>query len=325
VANQAQCSGLVCSYADNGGAVTQAYTIPSSSGTYVGNLVFWPGSIVSVNKSVVVDVEAQNVVGVGLSGNPLQITSQCAGYGQASSGGYTACAASVTTPNNAVPNQTAMLISDGGNVGGGQTLSKGRLNFGTSPWATLQPHHIITLVDSQPALTRATVGYRPAASANDVWIGTDVAASGVNLNAGQLAFGAPVAISSYIRATGTGTTQNWLERLTAEQKAFAVPVTIKKGNSLTVGDGSPLSAIKIYRTEHVASHVSAQSCLDVVAQAPGLTSVDLITSVTPPDKLGNLSLNAYASTADSVILHFCNASNVEVAIPAGQYSFLAVH
>jgi hypothetical protein len=324
--NQAQCAGLVCSYTDSGSAVTQSYKFSPASGTYTGTLIFWPGSIVSVNKSVAVDVEHQNVVGVGLGSGPIQVASRCLGYGQASPGGYTSCASSVTTPNNSVPNQTATLMTDGGAAGGGQTVSKGRLNFSTSPWAALQPHHIITLVDSQPALTRATIGYRPPASAKDVWIGTDVPARGVGLAAGQLAFGAPVAITNYIGGTGDGTTQNWQEQLTAKQKIFAIPVAIKQGSTLTVGDGSPLSQMKIYRIEHVAaSRVAAQSCTDVVAKAAGLTSADQITSVTPPNKLGNLSLNAYASAADSVILHFCNASNAEAATPAGAYSFMAMH
>jgi hypothetical protein len=80
------------------------------------------------------------------------------------------CLASGTTANNSVPNQTATLMTDGGAAGGGQTVSQGRLNFGTSPWAALQPHHIITLVDSQPGLTRGTVGYRAPASAMMWWL-----------------------------------------------------------------------------------------------------------------------------------------------------------
>ena len=53
-------------------------------------------------------------------------------------------------------------------------MAKGRLNFSSAPSAYLPAHHIITLIDSHPALTQATRGYRPPASANDTWIGTDV-------------------------------------------------------------------------------------------------------------------------------------------------------
>ncbi len=320
--NLPQCAGLVCNYTDSGSVVSQPYTIPP--GTYAGNLIFWPGSIVSVNQSVAVDIEHPNVVGVGLNNSPLQVANRCTDYGQTSPGGYTACAASVTTANNSVPNQTATLMTDGGSAGGGQTVSKGRLNFGTSPWAALQPHHIITLVDSQPGLTRGTIGYRPPASASDVWIGTDVPMSGVNLNLGQLAFGAPVSITHYIDATGDGGHSNWLERLTLKQKTFAVPVKITEGNSFSLGGGTPLTQIKVYSVTIPASHVPAQSCIDVVGKVAGLTKSDQITGITPPQEFGNLSLNAYAAGADAILFHFCNPSGAEAIAPPGTYSFLAM-
>jgi hypothetical protein len=229
----AQCAGLVCTYTDSGSAVPQSYTV--QQGNYGGNLIFWPGSIVSVNKSVAVDLEHGGVVGVGLNNGPAQVASQCSNYGQASPGGYTACMASVTTPNNSMPNQTATLMTDGADNGGGVSLSKGRLNFSTSPWANLQPHHIITLVDSQPGLTRATKGYRPPASANDVWIGTDVSPNAVQLTQGRLAFGAPVSITNYIGATGDGATQNWLERLSASLKEFNVGVKFDQNVTMSGG------------------------------------------------------------------------------------------
>ena len=319
------CSGgLVCTYTDAGSSSTLLYTIKRA--TYDGNLIFWPGSLVSVNRSVRVDVEEGSVVGVGLSGNPIQVSNQCSGYGAASAGGYTVCSASVIPPNNSVPNQTATLMTDGSAIGGGMSVSKGRLNFATSPWTTLQPHHIITLIDSQPGLTQGTVGYRPPASANDVWIGTDVPGQGVGLNAGQLAFGAPLSITNYLGATGDGIHANWLERLTSKQKTFAVPVSISDGNSFTLGDGSPLSQMKIYKVNNVpASHVPPQSCVDVVGEVKGLTKSDQITSITPPSKLGNLSLNTYPADEGAIIFHFCNPSGSQAITPPGTYSFLAVH
>jgi len=225
-----QCSGLVCTYNDNGAALTASYNV--LQGSYSGGLLFWPGSIVSVNKSVFVDAEENGAVGVGLSNNPLEIADQCTIYGATSPGGYTSCFGSVTSPNNGVPSQTATLMTDGGAAGGGQTVTKGRLNFGTSPYANVQPHHIITLIDSQPALTRSTWGYRPAANATDTWIGTDVPSGAVGLTQGQLAFGAPVSITNYIAATGDGAHQNWLERLSGALKEFNVPV--KFDQSMTV-------------------------------------------------------------------------------------------
>jgi hypothetical protein len=320
----AACSGLVCTYTDNGSSSTTAYAI--KQGNYSGGLNFWPGSLVSLNKSISVDNEEGPVVGVGLSGNPLQVANRCSSYGAASPGGYTTCLASITSPNNSVPNQTATILTDGAAVSNGMTLTKGRLNFSTTPGATLNAHHIITLVDSQPALTQSTSGYRPPASANDTWIGTDVpSTSGVAPSAGQLAFGAPLSITNYIHATGDGAHPNWLERLTSKEKTFAVSVKISEGNSFTLGDGSPISQMKIYRIQNVpAGRVPPQNCFDVIGEAKGLERSDQIASITPPQRLGNVSLNGYPGDEGSVILHFCNAGNSEVLTPSGAYSFLAV-
>jgi hypothetical protein len=225
-----------------------------------------------------------------------------------------------------VKNQTATILTDGGETGGGMALTKGRLNFATSPFINIAPHHIITLIDSQPALTQATSVYRPPANANDVWIGTDVPRGGVGLTLGQLAFGAPVSISSYIRATGDGIQANWLERLTSTQKTFKVPVRINEGNSFTLGNGSPLSQMRIYSVNNVlAKHVLPQSCVDLTEGVKGLTKSDQVTSITPPGRLGNLSLSAYASDEGAIVLHFCNPSSSEATTPPGAYSFLAVH
>jgi hypothetical protein len=216
-------------------------------------------------------------------------------------------------------------LTDGAGLGGGQTLSKGRLNFSSTFGSILGPHHIITLIDSQPALTQSTWGYRAPASPNDTWIGTDVPKSGEMANAGQLAFGAPVSITSYIAQTGDGVHANWLERLTSKQKIFAVPVEIQNGNSLTVGDGSPLSQIKLFHIPNVpSSQVPAQSCIDVFGKAKGLTRSDQIAGITPPQSLGNLSLSGYPANEDEINFHFCNASNSSVATPGGDFSFLAI-
>jgi hypothetical protein len=215
ISQASACSGgLVCTYTDTGSSTTAAYTVQRGNATV--NLPFWPGTLVSVNQTVATDKELVPVVAVGLADNPIQVTARCSGGGAAAPGGYTTCLASVTGPN---PNQTATLIADGTVVGGAQSLSKGRLNFSGPSGALVSSHHIITLLDSQPALTRATIGYRPLASANDTWIGTDLGTSKA-VTLGQLAFGAPVAISHYINSTGDGT--NWLERLTSSLKEFNV-------------------------------------------------------------------------------------------------------
>ena len=224
----AACSGgLVCTYTDIGSSSTNAYTV--NVGNYNGLLAFWPGALVSVNKTIRVDVEQGNVVGVGLSISPVQVADQCTNGGTASSGGYTTC---LSSPVNSGDNQTATLITDNGQNSSSQnTMVKGRLNFSSAPAAYLQAHHIITLIDSQPALTQATQTYRPPASANDTWIGTD-ALHNTPLYLGQLAFGAPVSITNYIAQTGDGIHANWLERLSASLKEFNVPVKFDQSVAL---------------------------------------------------------------------------------------------
>lgn len=224
----AACGGsLVCSYSDLGSSTTSSYSV--LQGNYGGPLNFWPGTIVMVNKPAQVDSEAASTVGVGLNGGPTQIASQCLGYGAPSPGGFTTCLTNPVSANNSVKNQTATLLMDGPNSGGGMSLSKGRLNFSTTPFSIVQPHHFITLIDSQPALTQATPTFRPSASSLDTWIGTDVAPGGVALTAGRLAFGAPISISRYIGQTGDGVTANWLERLTSALEEYNLLVKFDQG------------------------------------------------------------------------------------------------
>jgi len=267
-----------------------------------------------------VDTELAPGICFGCGGSAIQVADRCNAYTSAGSGAYDVCIAGVA--NNGVPNQGALFLPDGF-PGSRMVMSKGRLNF-LDKGSAIDPHHIITLLDSQPGLTLASPGYRPPASANDVWIGTDVA-PGSRFTSGQLAFGAPVAITNYIAQIGDGVHPNWLEQLTSKQKTFAVPVRIDEGNSFTLGDGSPLSKMKIYRVNNAqASRVPPQSCADVAAEAQGLSNADQIASINPPGRLGNLSLNAYPGDKDQIIFHFCNPSSSEAFAPPGAYTFLAV-
>ncbi len=227
------CSGgLVCSYADTGSSITSSYVI--NSGNYAGNIMFWPGALVSVggnnNTSVRVDTEQSPVVGIGLHGSPIQTVGQCTKSGNGSAGAYTSCLTSLAN----FPNETATILGDNGYLGANMSLSKGRLNFSPEPFnSSITAHHIITLIDSQPDLTRSTAGYRPAASGNDTWIGTDnPGANGQPYGSSQLAFGAPVSITNYIGQTGDGIHANWLERLTASLKEFNVPAKFDQSVTL---------------------------------------------------------------------------------------------
>ncbi len=217
------CSGgLVCTYTDTGSSTTSVYTINSGSSV---QLNFWPGAIVTAGNTVQVDREPSNLVVVGIGqGTPALVAEKCSQGGVASSGGYTACLSNLSFTNTAGA-ETATVLYDGTQ----QPLAKGRLNLFTPQGYLVNSHHFITLLDSQPSLTQSTIGYRPLASASDTWIGTDIGANKA-ITLGQLSFGAPVAISSYINNTGDGT--SWLERLTSSWKEFNVNVKFDQSVTL---------------------------------------------------------------------------------------------
>ena len=320
--------GLVCTFTDSGAASTSAYTI--NGGSYYGPLHFWPGSVVSVGHSFTANPEQSDVVAVTGTG-AIEQTNTCdansAGWASAG-GGFTSCLGAIHMQSG-TSNMTATLMADNYGPGAQNTAVTGRLNFPSQPGGAWQAHQIITLMDSNPLLTTSTIGYRRPASVNDAWIGTD-SPHNTALTTTMLAIGAGQSITQYIANIGSSGTYpyggtGWLERLTSKQKTFAVPVRISDGNSFTLGNGSPLSQMKIYRVNIMpVSHVPPQSCVDVVGEAKGLTKSDQITSITPPGRLGNLFLNAYPGDEDAIILHFCNPSGSEAITPPGAYSFLAV-
>jgi len=95
---------------------------------------------------------------------------------------------------------------------------------------------------------------------------------------------------------------------------------------LYVGGGTAINAMNLYNTGSITpTAVSGASCSDQTFTVTGLLAADRISNITPPSALGNVSLNAYASAAGTVLLHFCNPSSLSVTPPAGVYSFLAVH
>jgi len=317
-------NNLTCSYTDKASASPSPYTMRYTS-NYQSSVLFWPGTIVSVNKTVLSNQDNGGLVGFGLSGAPIATVPTCNRHGMTGANEtYTVCGTSNATTGNSQP---ATLLVDGSPVGSPTGL-KGRLNFSYTS-TSLFPTAALTLLDSNVPLTRSTIGFRPPWSASDTWIGYDPPPNGVALNQGQLALGAPVSISYYINAlpNGLGGKQptNWMERLTSEQKTFAVPVKIEEGNSLTLGSGTPLSRIMKYNVSNVGSkRISPQTCIDIVVRVDGVSKSDQIAAWTPAGALGNLSVNAYAGDKDAVVLHFCNPSTSEALTPAGTYSFLAI-
>jgi hypothetical protein len=325
----AQCASSVCTAIDpNRGAGN--YVIPPVA--YYPKLDFWPGSITE-SPSVDRDTAAATTLlfvnsttfSVGFSPFvnaygiyvPTVYASHCGPERIPNT--WVTCLAGDSVGNNAIP--AATVLQYGASSGGDPANRKGRLIFGRAVTTSINAGHYITLVDSNPNKTMNTSGYRPTNDKADTYIGLDN--SSVPITKAQLAFGAPISISNYIGNEGNG--RDWQERLTAKQKLFAVPVVVEPGNSLTVGGGSALSQVKIFKTEGIPkASVPAQHCVDVTAIVPGLSTEDQIGSITPPGPFGNLSLNAYSLGMNHLVLHFCNPTTALASVPAGVYSFLAV-
>ncbi len=121
-----------------------------------------------------------------------------------------------------------------GSAASGVTGLRGFLSPGS-----LGQTDMYTFAYSNPFLTLATPGYRPAAAATDTAIGFD-SAPGSTPTAAQLALRAPVAISEYVGSVFDNS--SYKERLTAAAKTFNVPVTIN-GNLTVTGTCSGCSPV----------------------------------------------------------------------------------
>src|SRR5579863_3852218 len=205
--------------------------------TFAPALTFWPGSVVltELNDSgtmnggeprLYTDIVGQTFLTTGGyinsygANTPTVFAQQCSSLSTWSSI-WMSCPAGDSVSSN-FPAVGALLLQSGPVANEGFGGYKGRLNFLT-PSNTSAATHLITLGDSNSAKTLATPGHRPSNDANDTWIGLD------NLNAVtssfQLAFGAPVSISSYIGAVGNPATDTPLETLTFSAKTFNIPIT----------------------------------------------------------------------------------------------------
>ena len=329
VARASACTGGVCTFTDTQTALG-TYTVPAIG--FFPRLDYWPGPLVlgptwdgtSVLSAATASLDVNDLNGVpiwqvnvlGSTGPAISMTKCSLLRG---SPVWASCLGAVA-PRDSSYWQMATLMGFRSNTAVSSTVGlKGRLIFNAYGDGS---NHIITLVDSNFNKTVATENFRPPFDVNDAYIGYD--AGGASLSNLGISVGAPASISNYIGNVGDG--KSWKERLTQKQKTFAVPVAIQSGSTLTVGSGTPLSQMKIYKTTGVASSsVPGQSCIDVKATVPGLSDLDQITGLRPPKPLGNLSVNGYASAADTVTLHFCNPTPSSVGIPPGTYSFLAMH
>jgi hypothetical protein len=237
VVAQAQCAGLVCTFTDTASANTTSYTM--NTPTWEPLLPFWPAVVVLAGNGsqnyftplVMLETEASDIVSVNGNSFPQVFIRQCedvSGVGDLFGGTWEQC---LEGKADNVANVGGLLLADGSYNRGTGSDTKGRLIFEnpTSTTGSILPHHIITLVDSNFAKTLATIGFRPPNDGNDTYIGVDNTGSS---SSAQLAFGSPVAISSYIGNVGDNA--SFLERLTVSGKTFNVPVSIN-GNLTVTG------------------------------------------------------------------------------------------
>ena len=239
VVTQAQCSTSLCNYTDTANLSTTSYAVPASG--YVPGIFWMPGGVVTLNatdwatfttsstflENTDVVTPLSPIVTEGGLMTPQVFSERCSNV---NGNEWVSCLAGNSSGNNNMPNAT--VLQYGVPTGAPVANLKGRLNFTSSQSAAMNSGEIVTLVDSNPAKTLATPGYRPSQDAGDTFLGTD--SGSVNYANVGLAMGAPISISSYINAIPSGS--NYLERLTAAGKTFNVPVTVN-GN-LAVKSGS---------------------------------------------------------------------------------------
>lgn len=216
-----QCTGFICSHADDTGAATTPYTTNLLGNSFSGAITFWPNlGAMSTVQPIISDNEV-TTFGVGLG--PFAVsnfTNSCYGYINVF-GGHTECLYSSAATKN-----TLLLAENAKNDGSGP--NKGRLNFGNF----FAARNIITLWDSKFYRTRATTTYRPTADAGDAAIGMDQ-------NNGGVSFGSPKSISNYINSLHDNA--SWKERLTSTLKEFKTDV--KLNLNVQFVEGTPSDAV----------------------------------------------------------------------------------
>jgi len=252
------CNEGICTFTDNQSPLS-SYAVPAI--TYFPLLTYWPGNVVL---GALKDIDSPYAAATLLTdGMPDNVVSVLGSLAPAVTAAH--CNPSAEwTPIIAVCSSTAfwdaqpaiMLPVKRTNDGGTYVNQKGKTNYGTLGTG---PGHIITLSDSNFEKTVATANNRPGNDANDSFIGYDQR-NPLPKNVG-ISFGAPISLSNYIANVGDGT--NWLERLTASQKAFRVPVTVNSQITSTLATGTPPLAVASTTPVPnltLSNHPEVQSC-----------------------------------------------------------------
>lgn len=216
----------ICSNID-GQTGTSNYTLTTNQG--VPKMNFWPGAVV-LGKTA-----RLHIGNCGQAAWIIATTYLPSVYCQhsipGSAGGYTPYWAIYQVGDSLGSMSIGAILEQAGGALGPSPSGLTGLHGFLSPSGTLGQTDMYTFAYSNPFLTLATPGYRPAASPTDTAIGFD-SPGGASATAAQLAFRAPVAISQYIGSILDNS--SYKERLTAAAKTFNVPVTIN-GNLTVTG------------------------------------------------------------------------------------------
>jgi hypothetical protein len=207
---------------------TSSYTVAVAIAAPKMN--FWPGAVV-LGKAAHLHINDCGQ-GSGIITTSYLPTVYCNHSTPGSAGGYTPfweVAKEGDSIGNGNPAVGAALKQAGPASGAASSGLTGLYGFLNT--ASLGQTDMLTFAYSNPFLTLATPGYRPAASATDTAIGFDSVAS-TPATAAQMAFRAPVAISEYIGSLFDNS--SYKERLTSSAKTFNVPVTVN-GNLTVTG------------------------------------------------------------------------------------------
>ena len=310
------CSNSICSFSDTGGAPSP-YPVTTPS-TYAPALTFWPGSIILTESTDSVTNNGgeprlyTDIIGPSTSINPgglinsyganapTVFAQQCSGLNTWSSI-WVSCPAGDSISNN-FPPIGALLLQSGPVATDEPGGYKGRINL-IAPHGTMAATHLITLADSNPAKTLATPGHRPllnvngVTDTNDTWIGLDNLDA--NVNQFQLAFGAPVSISSYIHAVGNPATDTPLEILRSSAKTFNVPISANFQINSTLPTSSHLAPFTVNSAVPVdvltvSNHPTIQYCgtgttCQPAAQANGQIVFGTITLTSNSQDMGGIN------------------------------------
>jgi hypothetical protein len=264
------CANKVCSVIDNAASSPSSYTV-SDATSYWPALTLWPGSVILTTSSDVINsgggvptqyfadsITSGAIVNSAGSSQPSVFAQQCDPQSDWSAIWMQCVAGNAVSNDNPPVVATLLQMSVNGGAPGGL---KGRLIFEVPPVSSLGPTEVITLGDSNIDKTMASPNSRPSWDANDTFIGLDQPPWFPSK--WQLAFGAPVSVSSYIGSVPDGA--HYLERLTALGKVLKVPLQVAQVSTGTVANTDAAGTLIITGTTSSSynfsgTYTSSPSC-----------------------------------------------------------------